>query len=1118
MNLGSLVAHLTIDNKSFLTGMNAARSSLDSMSNKMRSFGIQWGLLVTTPLTLFGKSSVSEFGKFNQAIVRSAAVLKDSNVAMRSELTKTALELSLKVATSAVHLAEGFYEMGQAGLDSAKAMQLLPVVEEFAYVGTMNLSKAVSYLTKSQRALGMEMQDPIKNMIEMKRVADNLTYAAIESTAGVLDFSEAMKNAGPMLRVLNKSVEEGVSALMTLANQGHVGSEAGTQLYMVYRDLQRAFITHKSTWRALSIDVYDVNRNMRLLPDIIKDLEERFAGMTDEGTRSALMMMGFQDRSLRATQAMLGQSRMMARFYKDLQGLTGITKTVAETFRGAFFAQMDMLRNKLKYIQIAIGEIVANQLTKLNDIMNKILKVWKDLSQPAKEFIVYFLEVAVAIGPVAIAMSYLVKGFGSIIGIITSLISPLGLLLGLFGYIALSSKTVTTEFGNITDSAKAMYKIVSEGFNNWTTADTLAMERYVKVIAIELNGLKDKFSNFINYLQEDFSGATAFIGTALLAGLKLAFQNAVELAIRGSKGIWKAVKEGLSDHSDDQFWIDRQKKQYQQAQAQYKEMMKKTPGGGYKEETYGTDATVFKVATNQRMMDRIDKEIKDSLDREMYARWPDIGEAATGGASEEDIKLMVSIKLRNESLKDAAVRIVDSVWDGTQESMEANFEEFWSMLNDLKTGKGNTSAATKAYLDNNALIDARTLKAKEAVLAVTKELTKEEQKRQDSINWTNYFIEQEIEMLKKASLEDADRVARVTAADMVWAENNELKKRRQAIASLYQGMEGVDTKDNSGLFIQLDLLRARKILLKSEVGDHEQLAKWEGYQLALLGQMGNENIQQQKAKYEAIKDSEGAYRMQLRLIENEAKLLPFIVEDEKLRAEWIEKQKKLALIDRLKGGDTWAEGFKAFALEAEDAFKTAGERANEFAQTMEQSISSRLQSMTKDWDNWGDHILGILTDIVDSLIRINIIEPAAKSAAGLFGGLYNTNNTPQEPTTSAGAMEAAGNAIGNAFFQGQIIPFRNGGIISQPSITPMASMAEEGPEAIMPLSRASDNKLGVIGKIPTPEITFNIENRTSSEVEQSNTDVKWDGRRMLVNFVLKDKRNRGPISRGSRRG
>lgn len=69
-------------------------------------------------------------------------------------------------------------------------------------------------------------------------------------------------------------------------------------------------------------------------------------------------------------------------------------------------------------------------------------------------------------------------------------------------------------------------------------------------------------------------------------------------------------------------------------------------------------------------------------------------------------------------------------------------------------------------------------------------------------------------------------------------------------------------------------------------------------------------------------------------------------------------------------------------------------------------------------------------------------------------------------------------ADGAAFQGGRVIPFAKGGIVTKPTIFPMARgmglMGEAGPEAVMPLKRGSDGKLGVEGGGGTTYITVHI--------------------------------------------
>lgn len=65
-------------------------------------------------------------------------------------------------------------------------------------------------------------------------------------------------------------------------------------------------------------------------------------------------------------------------------------------------------------------------------------------------------------------------------------------------------------------------------------------------------------------------------------------------------------------------------------------------------------------------------------------------------------------------------------------------------------------------------------------------------------------------------------------------------------------------------------------------------------------------------------------------------------------------------------------------------------------------------------------------------------------------------------------------AQGNAFANGKVIPFAKGGVVAAPTVVPMASMAEAGPEAIMPLKRDRAGRLGVSLSGGGPSIQQNI--------------------------------------------
>ena len=102
-----------------------------------------------------------------------------------------------------------------------------------------------------------------------------------------------------------------------------------------------------------------------------------------------------------------------------------------------------------------------------------------------------------------------------------------------------------------------------------------------------------------------------------------------------------------------------------------------------------------------------------------------------------------------------------------------------------------------------------------------------------------------------------------------------------------------------------------------------------------------------------------------------------------------------------------------------------------------------------------DALKTVANTIVDSVYSI-----AIKPVTGALGGFLAQG--------LSGAMGAGMPfAAGGAFSQGRVRPFAKGGIVGAPTTFPMRGgmglMGEAGPEAIMPLARGPDGRLGVQG-------------------------------------------------------
>lgn len=101
-------------------------------------------------------------------------------------------------------------------------------------------------------------------------------------------------------------------------------------------------------------------------------------------------------------------------------------------------------------------------------------------------------------------------------------------------------------------------------------------------------------------------------------------------------------------------------------------------------------------------------------------------------------------------------------------------------------------------------------------------------------------------------------------------------------------------------------------------------------------------------------------------------------------------------------------------------------------------------------------VLGSLAQSMSSTVYSAAVNPVTDHFGGLLADGLNA--------AISGLMPFADGA---AFSQGKVMPFAKGGVVSSPTQFPMRGgmglMGEAGPEAIMPLARGADGRLGVRG-------------------------------------------------------
>lgn len=405
-------------------------SSLKSMGSAARVAGKSLSVALTLPAVAAGGVAVKAFASFDQAMTESTSIMSVTEDQTR-RMRKAALELSAggELQQGPTDLAKSYFFLASAGKDAEQSMALLPKVSKFATAGAFDMALATDLLTDAQSALGMTSKDLATDTANLARVGDVLVKANTLANASVQQFSEAITNtAGASLKSYNKTVEEGVAVLAAYADQGIKGNVAGTNLSRVLLLLSKAARDSAKEHAKLGFSVFDSTGKMRNMADIIANIEQVTAGMSDELKSATLEQLGFEARVQQAILPLLGTSDAIRRYENELQNAKGITEEVANKQMKSFSNQMGILKNQITVAAIEIGEVLAPMVQKLSGYLQEGIAWWRQLSPTIQRNIVVVAALVAALGPLLVTLGVVISSLGAVLGALSALLSPIGLI------------------------------------------------------------------------------------------------------------------------------------------------------------------------------------------------------------------------------------------------------------------------------------------------------------------------------------------------------------------------------------------------------------------------------------------------------------------------------------------------------------------------------------------------------------------------------------------------------------------------------------------------------------------------------------------------------------------
>ena len=430
------------DSSDYDKTVDGVNSRLDGMAKRAKKFGKQMSLYVTAPLVAFAGTAIYEFGRVDDAMTKSLAIMGSSldefggsAELMKQEMMDLAVTESLNTSASTKDLADSFFFLASAGFTAKESMEALDDVNRFASAGAFDMATATDLLTDAQSALGLGSKDLTERMENMNRVSDVLVRANTLANATVQQFATSLTSkAGTSMKTFNRTVEEGTAVLAVYADQGIKAELAGSAYDRVLRLLAKSSRTNAEAHAAFGLNVFDAEENMSSMVDIVRELEEGFADLTPEMQMAQLDALGFDARVQQAIFPLIGASDQIAEYQKKLENAGGFTSQVAAKQFMSFGNQMKNTAHHVRALAREVGEILAPCVLRMNKAMASGIKFLMGLGETTKFVLVQMGMLLAIIGPISV-------GIGTAVPIVQMLATS-------YATLALSTKSATVAVSN----------------------------------------------------------------------------------------------------------------------------------------------------------------------------------------------------------------------------------------------------------------------------------------------------------------------------------------------------------------------------------------------------------------------------------------------------------------------------------------------------------------------------------------------------------------------------------------------------------------------------------------------------------------------------------------------
>lgn len=311
-------------------------------------------------------SDVIQTGEQFTAAISKVGAISGATAEELQQLEDAARLYGSTTMYSAKEAADALQYMALAGWNTEQSIEGLPSVLSLAASSGMDLGRASDIVTDYITAFGLSVDDAA-------RFVDIMSYAMSHSNTTTEMLGEAYKNCAATARSMGFEVEEVTAALMTMANAGVKGGEAGTTLNTLMTRLATDTKGCASALAEYGVRIYDAQGNMKSLSEILSGMVSAWDTLTQK-----------QQANLSKT---IAGTNQYAGFQTLMQGMSQAAKDAGMSFED-YTAALKECDGVASQMSSTMTDNLTGDLKAMQSALDELkLKIFEDAEQPLRSLV-----------------------------------------------------------------------------------------------------------------------------------------------------------------------------------------------------------------------------------------------------------------------------------------------------------------------------------------------------------------------------------------------------------------------------------------------------------------------------------------------------------------------------------------------------------------------------------------------------------------------------------------------------------------------------------------------------------------------------------------------------------